>query len=417
VVVIQKQSAPANRLKWRPGLAIFAVLAMLWLNLLFFVGFRESMKRAYTDFSVFYTAGTILRQGLGHELYNRQVQFRVQEDFAGHLSFRHGPLPYIHPPFEAPIFLPLSFLPYAKAIEVWDLLSLGMLFGVAAVLQRSVAMLRATPLWKFVLVSLTFFPVFVCFLQGQDSILQLLLCALAYSAMKRKADVLAGCWLALAAFKFQFTIPIVLLFFLWKRRKVALGFSAVGVLLVLASVAIVGLKAMLDYPAFILRIVNSSGLGGVPLSLLPNLHGLARGWPGPFSGLLGIALAVASSIALFAFAAVKGHAPAPTENLELQFSLAVMVSGLIAWQTNAHDLGLLLIALVLVADYCLAQTPKDRAPNFSLLLPVSPLLISPLWMVLWFGIGHVNLVVIPLLWWSWRIGRELTHTSQPQPVV
>lgn len=385
---------------------------MLWLNLLFFLGFRDSMKRAYTDFSVFYTAGTILRQGLGHDLYNRQVQFRVQEDFAGHLPFRHGPLPYIHPPFEAPIFLPLSYLPYPKAFELWDVLSLGMLLGAAVVLRRSVAMLRTAPLWKVVLVSLTFFPVFVCFLQGQDSILQLLLCALAYSAMKRKADFFAGCWLALAAFKFQFTIPIVLLFFLWKRRKVALGFSAVGVVLVLASVAIVGVKAMLDYPAFILRIVNTSGLGGVPLRLLPNLHGLARGWPAPLSGLLGITLAAVSSVALFAFAVVKGKVPEQAGGLELQFSLALVVSGLIAWQTNAHDLGLLSIALVLVADYCLAQTPEGEAPDYSLLLPVSPLLISPLWMVLWFGIAQVNLVAIPLVWWSWRLGRELSRTSQ-----
>jgi hypothetical protein len=230
--------------------------------------------------------------------------------------------------------------------------------------------------------------------------------------MKRKADFVAGCWLALAAFKFQFTIPIVILFFLWKRRRVALGFSAVGILLLLASVAIVGVEAMLDYPAFILRIVNSSGLGGVPLSLLPNLHGLARGWPGPLSGILGIALAVVSSIAVFVFAAVKGNTPAKTENLELQFSLAIVVAGLIAWQTNAHDLGLLSIALVLVADYCLAQTPQDEAPNFSLLLPVSPLLISPLWMVLWFGVGQVNLVTLPLLWWSWRIAGELTRARR-----
>lgn len=387
---------------------------MLWLNLLFFLGFRDGMKRAYTDFSVFYTAGTILREGLGHDLYNRQVQFRVQEDFAGHLPFRRGPLPYIHPPFEAPIFVPLSFLPYAKAFEVWDLLSVGMLFGVAVVLKRSVGMLRMMAHWKFVLASLTFFPIFVCFLQGQDSILQLLLCALAYGAMKKNSDFLGGCWLALAAFKFQFTIPIVLLFFLWKRKRVALGFGAVGGVLVLASVALVGVKAMLDYPAFILRVVNSSGLGGVPLSLLPNLHGLARGWPAPFSGILGIVLAVVSSVALFAFAAVKGRTKGPTGNLGLQFSLATAVSGLIAWQTNAHDLGLLLIALVLVADYCVGKKQNDGVLRFSLLLPILPLLISPLWMVLWMGIGRVNLVAIPLLWWSFEIGRELTRAPQPR---
>jgi hypothetical protein len=43
-----------------------------------------------------------------------------------------------------------------------------------------------------------------------------------------------------------------------------------------------------------------------------------------------------------------------------------------------------------------------------LLLPVLPLLISPLWLVLWILKGDVNLMAIPLLWWVWEIGKELS---------
>jgi len=109
---------------------------------------------------------------------------------------------------------------------------------------------------------------------------------------------------------------------------------------------------------------------------------------------------------------------------------------LIAWQTNTHDLSLLVIPLVLLVDYgCDAvmkdaaaisdrssdrspdRTPPDRirsnpASSFALLLPVLPLLISPLWMLLWLGPGLVNLVTIPLLWWSWRIGGELSRERE-----
>jgi membrane-bound acyltransferase YfiQ involved in biofilm formation len=152
----------------------------------------------------------------------------------------------------------------------------------------------------------------------------------------------------------------------------------------------------------------------VPPKLLPNLHGLAMGWPGPFSGAAGAALAALISVTVFLFAAWKGWASAHPAKLELQFSLAIVVSLLIAWQTNTHDLSLLVLPLVFIADYCFADYclhPPTRAlvKRFDLLLPALPLLISPLWMVLWLVVGQVNLMVIPMLWWTWRISKELSR--------
>ena len=378
---------------------------MLWLNFLFLVDFHEGMKRGYTDFSVFYTAGKILREGRGQQMYNRQLQYEVQQEFAGHIPFRRGPLPYIHPPFEAPLFVPLSFLSYRTAFIAWDLLNLAGLFGIALILRGAVHSLQLLPLWQIVLVGLAFFPVFICLLQGQDSILMLLFVTLGFAALQKQADVVAGIWLALAAFKFQFIVPVVLLFFLWRRKRVALGFGAIALLLGVVSVALVGVQSILDYPGFALEVVSSPALGGVPLSLLPNLLGLAKGWPSPFSGILGAVLAAASSLGLFFYAALKGRRFSSARNLPLQFSMAIIVAGLIAWQTNAHDLSLLVLPLVLLTDICFQ---RKQAPflNFDLILPITPLLVSPLWMYLWLGVGKVNLVTLPLLWWVWKIGRE-----------
>ena len=398
---------------WRLGQVLIA--AMFGLNLLLFLHFRENLKRGYSDFTVFYTAGTILRDGLGHQLYNNKVQYAVQNHFAGHIPLRNSPLPYIHPPFEAAIFLPLSGLPYRQAFAVWDMLNVAALFGVAVSLRRSVGVLRSIPPWKFAIAAIAFFPVFACLLEGQDSILQLLLCGLAFNALKRKSDLLAGCWLGLAAFKFQFILPIVLLLVIWRRRSVALGFLAVAILLVLASVGLVGLENSLQYPAYVLQIVQAPGLGGVRSELLPNLHGLATGWP-LFSSAAGSGLAAVISIMLFLFAAWKGW-PSPQpwpehpRQLELQFSLAIVVSGLIAWQTNLHDLSLLVLPLVLLADYCLDAKVQARGMGFALLLPVLPLFVSPLWMPLWVVSGKLNLMVIPLLWWTWKISQEFS----PEP--
>jgi Glycosyltransferase family 87 len=389
-------------------LCVFA-LGMLWFNLLFFFRTREGIKRGYPDFTIFYTAGTILREGLGRQLYSRDVQYEIQQRFAGHIAFRQGPLPYNHPPFEAPLFVPLTLLPYPQAFAAWDLMNVAALFGVAWLLRRSVGALHLIPPWKFVLGSIAFNPVFACLFQGQDSILMLLFCALSFNALKKKADLLGGGWLALAAFKFQFIVPIVLLLFIWRRRRVALGFGAVALVLALISLGLVGVGSMLQYPGYVLQIAKTPSLGGVPAEFLPNLHGLATGWPGPLSGGAGAALAALTSIMVFLFAAWKGRPPAHPAKLELQFSLAIVVSGLIAWQTNAHDLSLLVLPLVFITDHCLQSTTPGTVKRFDLLLPTLPLLISPLWLVLWLGIAKVNLMAIPLLWWTWKIGKEFSR--------
>lgn len=388
------------------------VLCMFSLNLAFFIRTREGIKRGYPDFTIFYTAGTILREGLGNQLYNLDVQYRVQQRFAGNIPFRRGPLPYNHPPFEAPLFVPFTLLPYPQAFAVWDLVNVVALFGVALLLRRSVGALRSIPLWKFVFGCIAFNPVFACLFQGQDSILMLLFCTLAFNALKKKSDVLGGCWLALAAFKFQFIVPLVLLLVIWRRRRVALGFGAVALVLAFISVMLVGMDSLLRYPGYVLQIARNPRLGGVPPQFLPNLHGLATGWSGLLSGAAGAALATLVSMMVFLFAARQGWASAHPAKLEMQFSLAIVVSGLIAWQTNSHDLSLLVLPLVFVTDHCLHSPTQALFKRFDLLFPMLPVLVSPLWMVLWLVIAKVNLMAIPLLWWTWKIGKELSRLPE-----
>jgi hypothetical protein len=398
----------AIRPRW--GLLRFFVAGMLCFHLLFFANLRKRVEQGYPDFTIFYTAATMLRSGLGHQLYDEHVQFEVQREFAGPIPSRLGALPYNHPPFEALIFVPLTFLSYPLAFAVWDLLNVVALFGVAFLLRRSVNALHLIPPWEFVALSLAFFPVFVCLLQGQDSILQLLICALGFHALTREADFLAGCWFALAMFKFQLIIPLVVLIVIWKRRRVALGFGAVSILLVLLSVGLVGWVGALGYPAFAMRMGTAQNLGAVPAALMPNLRGLVEGWSfGLAPGVMQIVL-ITNSLALLAFAVWKTK-PAGTEQLRLQFSLVTVVALVIGWHTNAHDLCLLILPLVLITDYCLHALTGERSRKLLLLLPVLPILISPFWIVLWLRYGKINLMAVPLLLLAWVIGREISGTA------
>ncbi len=390
------------------------IAGILCLHLFVFINLRERIQQGYPDFTVYYTAATMLRAGLGHQLYDARVQYEVQKKSVGAIASRHGALPYIHPPFEALIFLPLSYLSYPRAFAIWDLLNVGALFSVALLLRKTVSTLQAIPPWGFVMGSLAFFPIFVCLLQGQDSVLLLLLCGLGFNALRKKSDLLAGCWLGLGMFKFQFVIPIVLLIGIWKRRRAAMGFVAVSVILILISIGLAGWDSLLRYPEFALQITNAPSLGGVAAEFAPNLRGLALGWPLHLSHTIGIVVALASSVVLFVFAAMRGRKEDQPGSFELRFSLAVVVSVLVAWQTNMHDLSLLVLPVVFIADYCLRAFPEGSRGRRGLLLPVLPLLISPLWLMLWITKGDANLMAIPLLWWVWEIGKELSADRESQ---
>ena len=400
---------------------------MLCLHLLFFVNLRERILHGYPDFTVFYTAGTILREGLRHQLYDPHIQYRVQQEFTGGLiESRRGPLPYIHPPVEAVVFLPLTLLPYRQAFVVWDVLNIVALFGVAVLLRRHLKVLRVIPPWEFVLGFLAFFPVFLCLLQGQDSILLLLLCALGFSALKRDSDLLAGGWLGLALFKFQFVIPLVLLITFWKRKRTAVGFTAVAGVWALVSLGLVGWQGMLAYPRYVLQIAKAPSLGGVPPELMPNLRGLVEGWSFISSGaastgadsvpaILSV-LVLAMSGLLVAFAAIKARFAA-RDHLDVAFSLAIVVSTLVSWHTNAHDLCLLILPLVLLADYGWSSLSEFPGRKAALLIPALPLLISPLWIVLWLENSNINLMAIPLLWSVWQISREAARVAGLQDEI
>jgi hypothetical protein len=71
----------------------------------------------------------------------------------------------------------------------------------------------------------------------------------------------------------------------------------------------------------------------------------------------------------------------------------------------------LLLPLVLLANYgwtFLADFPARKA---ALLIPALPLLISPLWFVLWLEGSNINLMAIPLLWSVWQISREAARAG------
>jgi len=384
------------------------MVGMLCLHLLLFLKLWNRIQGRYPDFTAFYAAGRTLHEGSGASLYDLRMEYRVQGEFAN-ISSRHGPLPYIHPPFEALIFLPISLLPYTQAFVAWTLFNLIALLGVALLLRPHLNALNTISVWEFLLGFLAFFPTFLNLLQGQDSILLLLLFTLAFVALKQQANFVCGCWLALGTFKFQFAIPLVLLIVIWSRKRVAAGFALVLLLLVLLSAALVGWNELLQYPRFILHIARAPDLGDVPPALMPNLRGLLEGWSIRLRGFVPEVLTGLGSAMLLLWAATKRNTM-NGPHINIGFALAILVSVLVGWHTNVHDLVLLILPLMLVLDSSLSL-PGSTRRKWGVLLPALLLLFSPLWMLLWFRSGRVNLMAIPLLWFTWEIAKALSTSD------
>src|SRR5438093_5854658 len=201
---------------------------MLLMHLMIAWNARRLVYLGYPDFTTFYTGGIIVREHLGAQLYDEQTQYRVQQQFAPGVIIRHGPLPYIHPPFEALVFVPLAWLSYPAAFLVWDCISVLILIAAMWVLRPHVSSLNAISMPAWIFIWLAFFPVFFGLLQGQDIFVLLLLFVLAFKALKQKRDLAAGCLLSLGSFRFHLVAAFVLILLLLKSYKsifVFIGFA------------------------------------------------------------------------------------------------------------------------------------------------------------------------------------------------
>ncbi len=392
------------------------IIGMLCIHGVLFWKARFLVQQGYPDFTIFYTAGKMLRVGLGHDLYEGGLQYLVQQTFAAGVRTRKGPLPYNHPAFEALIFEPLAAFDYPAAYAVWTFINLAILAFLPFLLRQRIPLLAQYPPLLWLLVLLGFFPVLVALLQGQDVILLLLLNALAFAALKRNADTLAGCWLGLSVFKFQLIVPFVLVLLCWKRAKVVRSFAVTAVGLAAISIAITGWAGALRYPKYVLHFETFMEQGGIANDM-PNLRGLLEGWTVVRAFPSAHVITIALSICLLLWVIVKGRRTiASSRQFDLQFSLAMVAAVLASYHAFPYDLSLLVIPLFLVVNYAIETAPLHRYGNIALMLPVLLLFLTPVYMLLWLRLDHFNLLATVLLLWTWGIAREISlGVRSPEP--
>jgi hypothetical protein len=380
----------------RKLLAVTLTIPLMVLNITtLFVGLQMGM-RGFVDFRHLYTAGYMVRTGHRHQIYESDPNREFQDSI---VSYGNGlTLTFNHLAYEVLLFVPLSLLRYKLAYFVF--LSMNVLL-----LVFSFHLLRTRfgefhmPRWFPITVYLAFLPAVFALDEGQDSIILFTLMAGVALLLDRGEEFKAGALLGLTLFKFQFALPVALLYLLWRCWPLVRGFACGGVAMFAISVWMVGVSGFSRYLYSLLSssVGLSSGLEtrlGIHPSAMTNLRGLFyalfNGRTSPF--LLQIILGVAS-IAVLLWAATKPPS----------FSLAITAAILVSYHCFADDALLLLIPL----SVWIGEFLRGIANNWKAALTAA-LIAAPT--ILLHAGERYYLMVIPILGLFFSLARP-THRA------
>lgn len=327
-------------------------LVLSWLLFVLFLETFASRQMGNSvlgaDYRSFYAAGYLARTAPG-SLYDLARQTQVQSA----LISPGIALPFFHPAYEALLYAPLSLLQYRASYKVFLIFNAGLLLLILRTLtELSTArgdFLRRHP----GLILFAYIPVVMALLQGQDSVLFLLLCCVAWRLVNNDADLAAGCVLGLCLFRFQLVLPLVFVLALRRGWPLLAGFLLSGAGVTSISVVMVGragnsaLFTLLSSGSLIQNksLAVQQAMAIHPLAM-PNLFGLLYA-----AGSASLASREATGLVLLVSATMLGMGTWLSQRLTRTsdvFAVAVLCSILLSYHLYLHDLTLLIVPFALL---------------------------------------------------------------------
>jgi hypothetical protein len=400
-------------MRYLPDLLLGILPLLVAVQLLGWLSFFPSALRGHADFRQLYAAGYMVRTGHASELYDPRAQQEFQDALVGN---DERALPFIRPAYQALLFLPFSLLPYRNAYLAFlavNLVLLALAFWLIRPLMKNLARIwRGLP----VLVFLVFYPVALALMQGQDSILLLVLLAAALVALEHGFEMTAGILVALGLFKMQIAIPIALLFLLWRRWRFFGGFLLSAFVVCLISLCIVGFGQTAGYARSLFSVgtgVAATNQFPLRVSIMANLRGLIFGLIGlrlPALWIHAVTIVISAVVLLW----VAGFA---SRNYRADDALviAITASVIVSYYLFIHDLSVLLIPIVVTLDrfiFSTAETAGHAAERPAAWMSAI-LLVAP--MCIFLIPGHFYLVALPLCAFMVILLRSF-HREQQSPV-
>jgi hypothetical protein len=352
------------------GLMLGLTAILIGLPLMGWAFFLTHMvPDGHTDFRVPYAAGYMLRTG--QPLYDYSAELEAQNRV---VSREEIALPFIHPAYEALLYVPLSYLTYLKAYWLWFALNLAILIAIYFALRPDLAPLSDGAFWLPFASLVAFLPFGAGLMQGQDSLLFVLLFAIAFALLRNDSHLfLAGMFVGLASFRFQIVVPVMLCFMLWRRWSFVTGFLATALPAAAISVALAG------FWPYVNAVLGFSGQKTIALqqlvSHMPNLRGLIASLGGRAP------LVIVASLIVLGVGARFGR----NQDYQAQMALAITAAVLVSYYGLIHDLGVLFIPCAF-----LFSQKSDRALALAGVIFFSPTLLI-------FAPDHFYLAVVGIL--------------------
>lgn len=380
------------RAKLRPALVSVAFV-------LFFISVSGILlalplgKSGRVDFRHLYTAGYMVRVGHAADVYDYALYEKFQDELVGPA---HGALPFNHLAYETLFYAPFSLLNYRHAYFAFLAANLVILGASIRVLRELLSPL--TEIWSYLPVAIVvcFLPVAIALIEGQDSLILLALFSAAIAAEYAHEDLKAGVLVGLTLFKFQYAIPVVLLFLIWKRWRFLAGFAISGSAVVSLSVWLTGFSGSVSYVRSIIamsaKYSSANGLlYGIHPEGMPNLRGIAYVLTGGSVSVTHWIVIISSAVVM-----VWGALKRPS------LGGALLTALLVSYHQVIADTSLLALpaGLVLAGGLAPIRTLRGKiAPVLACLALVGP-------MVLLFADTRFYLLALPVaalfVVWDWE---------------
>ena len=336
-------------------IASILLLALTLLNILGVLRVIPYLRQGYQDFGVFYRGAEMVRAGQAGQLH----------DF--------------HPIFEELLFVPFTYFNFRLAYLLWTLLNVLFMALSLGVIRKMFSEVRELG-WPLMILMVTgFAPAVRAMMQGQDSILLLLLVTVGVLLLMRGRDGWAGAALGAGLFKFHIVIPLALVLAVRRPRLLA-GLACVAALLVAISVTILGWGGLFHYVRVVLQMENQ-GAGGTPTVAMPNLRGLIAELAGGSGARAANVATIVASIGALGIALCRVGKTGTS--LRYAFAVASVTSIMVSYHAVIHDLTLLLPLVLLLFSAGETATSSE----------------------MWLDIGLLFLTYTGLLWgsslWAW----------------
>ena len=248
---------------------LIVIYAILWLKMI-----SSPAERTGADFIHFYAAGIIARnQGAVH-VYDLELQQTVEQEQVGFMLAPGQVLPFNHVPYLIPILSVVVSKNYVASFWRWAILML-ICYMIGISLIAWWFRQKEFDIHTMLLISagaITFYPVFVSLMQGQDTALLFLGGCLWVVGLSLERDGLVGIGLALITVRPQ--IAVLLAFpLIFKRQKAFGWFCLWAGMLAITSLFILGINGMRSF-VNVLLITAGGKWYGTNQPAMVNLIGL-----------------------------------------------------------------------------------------------------------------------------------------------